>query len=81
VLTDVSGIYRNYPDPTSIITEISATELAMMKNDFQGGMAPKVAACLAAIAAGATAVRIIDGNSAENLLLALAGNGGTLVHA
>jgi len=53
----------------------------MMKNDFQGGMAPKVAACLAAIAAGATAVRIIDGNSAENLLLALAGNGGTLVHA
>ena len=81
VLTDVSGIYRNYPDPTSIITEISVTELASIKNDFQGGMAPKVAACLAAIAAGATAVRIIDGNSAENLLLALAGNGGTLVHA
>jgi acetylglutamate kinase len=54
---------------------------AAMKNDFKGGMAPKVAACLAAIAAGATAVRIIDGNSAENLLLALAGNGGTLVHA
>jgi acetylglutamate kinase len=77
----VSGIYRNYPDPTSIITEISVTELASIKNDFQGGMAPKVAACLAAIAAGATAVRIIDGNSAENLLLALAGNGGTLVHA
>ena len=52
-----------------------------MKNDFEGGMAPKVSACLAAIAAGATAVRIIDGNSAENLLLALAGSGGTLVHA
>ena len=33
------------------------------------------------VAAGATAVRIIDGNSAENLLLALAGSGGTLVHA
>ena len=81
VLTDVSGIYRNYPDPSSIISEISAAELAAMKNDFQGGMAPKVAACLAAISAGATAVRIIDGNSAENLLLALAGTGGTLVHA
>lgn len=81
VLTDVAGIYRNYPDPSSVISEISATELAAMKDDFQGGMAPKVAACLAAIAAGATAVRIIDGNSAENLLLALAGTGGTLVHA
>jgi acetylglutamate kinase len=81
VLTDVSGIYRNYPDPTSIITEISAAELTTMKNDFKGGMAPKVAACLAAITAGATTVRIIDGNNAGNLLLALAGNGGTLVHA
>jgi acetylglutamate kinase len=81
VLTDVAGIYRNFPDPTSIISEISATELADMKNDFQGGMAPKVAACLSAISSGATSVRIIDGNSAENLLLALAGTGGTLVHA
>jgi acetylglutamate kinase len=81
VLTDVAGIYRSYPDPTSIISEISASELAAMKNDFQGGMAPKVAACLAAIASGATSVRIIDGNNAENLLLALAGTGGTLVHA
>jgi acetylglutamate kinase len=81
VLTDVSGIYRNYPDPTSIISTISASELASMKNDFKDGMAPKVAACLAAISAGATTVRIIDGNNAENLLLALAGNGGTLVHA
>jgi acetylglutamate kinase len=44
-------------------------------------MAPKVAACLSAIAAGATAVRIIDGNNSENLLLALAGSGGTLVRA
>ncbi len=81
VLTDVAGIYRNYPDPTSIISEISAAELTVLKNDFQGGMAPKVAACLAAISAGASAVRIIDGNNAENLLLALAGTGGTLVHA
>ena len=81
VLTDVAGIYRDFPDPASIISEVSVAELAKMKNDFQGGMAPKVAACLAAIAAGAKAVRIIDGNNAENLLLALAGRGGTLVHA
>jgi acetylglutamate kinase len=81
VLTDVAGIYRDYPDPNSIITEISVTELTEMRNDFQGGMAPKVAACLAAIKAGAKTVRIIDGNKSENLLLALAGQGGTLVHS
>jgi len=81
VLTDVPGIYRNFPDLTSLISQISAAELAEIKNDFQGGMAPKVAACLAAISAGASSVRIIDGNNAENLLLAIAGNGGTLVHA
>jgi acetylglutamate kinase len=81
VLTDVAGIYRKFPDADSIISQISAAELNDLKNSFQGGMAPKVAACLAAISAGATSVRIIDGNSAENLLLALAGTGGTLVHA
>jgi acetylglutamate kinase len=81
ILTDVAGIYRTYPDPASIISEISALELLAMKDQFVGGMAPKVSACLSAIAAGATTVRIIDGRNAENLLLALAGNGGTLVYA
>lgn len=81
VLTDVAGIYRDFPNPDSIIRNISAHELDGMKNQFSGGMAPKVAACLNAIAAGALAVRIIDGKNADNLLLAIAGEGGTLVHA
>lgn len=81
VLTDVAGIFRNFPDPDSIIRTISALELAAIQDKFVGGMAPKVAACLNAIAAGASQVRIIDGNNADNLLLAIAGEGGTLVHA
>ena len=48
---------------------------------FAEGMAPKVQACLDAIAAGARAVRIIDGTNPSALKDALLGMGGTLVVA
>jgi acetylglutamate kinase len=44
-------------------------------------MLPKVEAVLEAIAAGAQSVRIIDGTNETSFELALAGSGGTLVHA
>ena len=49
--------------------------------NFAEGMAPKVQACLDAIEAGASAVRIIDGRDPEAFALALAHTGGTLVVA
>jgi acetylglutamate kinase len=52
-----------------------------MKATFAEGMAPKVQACLDAIAAGAKAVRIIDGTNPSALKSALLGDGGTLVVA
>ena len=79
IMTDVEGIYRSWPDKTSLISEISARELESMKSSFEKGMAPKVKACLDAIAGGALAVRIIDGKNPEALARALAGTGGTLV--
>ena len=78
-MTDVAGIYRNYPDPTSIITEISAIELKELQPSFAQGMVPKVAAALSALAAGAKSVRIIDGRDGANLSAALKGVGGTVV--
>lgn len=81
IMTDVPGIYRNWPDATSLINSISAVELETIKNEFAEGMAPKVQACLDAIAAGAIAVRIIDGRDPEAFASALAHNGGTLVVA
>ena len=80
-LTDVPGIYRNWPDTDSLITEISAIELDSIKASFVAGMAPKVAACLAAVSAGAKQVRVIDGRSAQVFHDALLGHGGTLVRA
>lgn len=79
IMTDVAGIYRNWPDKSSLIAEISAIELSEIKSVFSEGMAPKVQACLDAIAAGAQAVRIIDGTDSKSFALALNNTGGTLV--
>jgi acetylglutamate kinase len=78
-MTDVPGIYRNWPNKDSLISEITSTELEEIKGNFADGMAPKVQACLDAIAAGAIAVRIIDGTDSEAFANALAHQGGTLV--
>ncbi|CAB4831370.1 unannotated protein [freshwater metagenome] len=80
-MTDVEGIYKNWPDKDSLITSISASELESLKATFAQGMAPKVQACLDAIGAGAKAVRIIDGTNPSALKRALIGEGGTLVVA
>jgi acetylglutamate kinase len=81
VMTDVAGIYRNWPDKDSLIQEISASELETLKAGFAEGMAPKVQAALDALSFGAKAVRIIDGTDPDSFASALAGTGGTLVVA
>ena len=81
ILTDVPGIYRHWPDKSSLISTISYRELATMKSTFQEGMAPKVQAILDAIDQGAKAVRVIDGTDSKNLVAAFSGTGGTLVSA
>ena len=79
IMTDVSGIYRSWPDKSSLISEISYEELNSLKAGFAEGMAPKVQACLDAIDGGARAVRIIDGTDPSAFAAALDSHGGTLV--
>ena len=81
IMTDVAGIYRSWPDKASLITSIYSSELEGLKSTFAQGMAPKVQAALDAIAAGAKAVRIIDGTDPSSFANALLGTGGTLVIA
>jgi len=80
-ITDVAGIYRNWPDPASIIHEISKHDLAAISHTFEEGMAPKVKAVLSALSSGASQARIIDGTMIANLQEALQGKGGTVVTA
>jgi acetylglutamate kinase len=81
VMTDVAGIYRNWPAKDSLIDAICAEELESIKATFAEGMAPKVQAALDALSFGAKAVRIIDGTDPDSFAAALAGTGGTLVVA
>ncbi|CAB4585623.1 MAG: acetylglutamate kinase [Actinobacteria bacterium] len=79
IMTDVAGIYRSWPDTSSLISQISYDELSSIKSTFAEGMAPKVQACLDAIDGGASAVRIIDGTDPSAFAAALGETGGTLV--
>jgi len=81
IMTDVAGIYRNWPDTSSLIESISSEELNSIKAGFAEGMAPKVQAALDAVASGAKAVRIIDGTDPNSFADALLSKGGTLVIA
>ena len=77
--TDVSGIYRNWPDQGSLIESITVAELTLISKNFEGGMIPKAQAAIGAISSGAKSVRIFDGRVAANIGSALAGKTGTLV--
>ena len=78
-ITDVPGIYRHWPDTSTLISEISAAELQGIATTFNDGMAPKVKAVLTALSSGAAQARIIDGRNIENIERAFNGEGGTVV--
>ena len=78
-MTDVPGIYRDFPDLNSLIETIAVAELESLLPRFAEGMIPKVESAIATITAGATFARVIDGRNVENLSRALSGIGGTVV--
>lgn len=69
VLTDVAGLYADYPDPESIISELTADELEPMLPDLASGMAPKMEACLRAVRGGVPQAHVIDGRVPHSVLL------------
>ena len=69
VLTDVEGLYANYPDPESIISELTAAELEPMLPQLESGMAPKMEACLRAVTGGVPQAHVIDGRVPHSVLL------------
>lgn len=69
VLTDVQGLYRNYPDPESIIASLTADELEPMLPRLESGMAPKMEACLRAVRGGVAQAHVIDGRVPHSVLL------------
>jgi acetylglutamate kinase len=82
MLTDVPGLLREWPDESSLLSTVSAPELAALAPDLADGMVPKVRACLAALAGGVAAAHIVDGRARHAMRLALTAAGfGTMVTA
>ena len=69
VLTDVEGLYANYPDPDSLISVLTADQLEPMLPSIASGMAPKMEACLRAVRGGVPQAHVIDGRLAHSVLL------------
>ncbi|SDT27694.1 acetylglutamate kinase [Jiangella sp. DSM 45060] len=69
VLTDVEGLYRNYPADTEIVQELTAGELTTLLPSLSSGMIPKMQACLRAVEGGVPEATIIDGRVPNSLLL------------
>ena len=69
VLTDVPGLYTDWPDRNSLATEIDADSLAMLLPTLESGMAPKMEACLRAVRGGVPAAHVVDGRVAHSTLL------------
>jgi acetylglutamate kinase len=71
VLTDVEGLYADWPASQDVISEIAADELAALLPTLSSGMVPKMEACLAAVRGGVPRAHVLDGRVAHSLLLEL----------
>jgi acetylglutamate kinase len=69
VLTDVEGLYADWPDPASVIRTIGVDRLRPMLPDLESGMVPKMEACVRAVEGGVSRAHVIDGRVAHSVLL------------
>ena len=69
MLTDVEGLYANWPDRDSLLSRISADALEEMLPSLESGMVPKMEGCLRAVRGGVSAAHVIDGRTPHSVLL------------
>ena len=69
VLTDVPGLYSDWPNRDSLVSEISVTELERLLPTLESGMIPKMQACLRAVQGGVPRAHVIDGRQEHSILL------------
>ncbi|MCX6361272.1 MAG: acetylglutamate kinase [Armatimonadetes bacterium] len=71
MLTDVDGLYRDYADKTSLISEMDTAEARAMlaSGAADKGMIPKLEACIEALVAGVERAHLIDGRMPHAILI------------
>jgi acetylglutamate kinase len=69
VLTDVAGLYADWPNRDSLVSNITVAELEALLPTLESGMIPKMTACLDAVDGGVPKAAIIDGRRPHSVLL------------
>jgi acetylglutamate kinase len=69
VLTDVEGLYADWPNSTEVISTIDTDELTVLLPTLASGMVPKMEACLRAVEGGVPRAHVLDGRVPHALLL------------
>lgn len=77
-LTDVEGLYSDFNDKSTLISEIRIDDAKalLQSGDIKGGMIPKLTNCISAIEKGVSRVHILDGRIPHSLLLEIFTNKG-----
>ncbi|MCW2766433.1 MAG: N-acetylglutamate kinase [Nocardioides sp.] len=71
VLTDVEGLFLDWPNSEDVIGEISPEALAVILPTLASGMVPKMGACLKAVQGGVSRATVVDGREPHAVLLEL----------
>lgn len=69
ILTDVEGLYADWPNTEEVVSSVGADELELMLPSLSTGMVPKMEACLRAVRGGVPRAHVLDGRVAHALLL------------
>ncbi|MGH3267405.1 MAG: acetylglutamate kinase, partial [Trebonia sp.] len=69
VLTDVEGLYRDWPNSGDVISQLDADDLERLLPTLSAGMIPKMEACLTAVNGGVPRAHVLDGRLEHAILL------------
>jgi acetylglutamate kinase len=69
VLTDVEGLYADWPESDEVISRLTVSELEKLLPELASGMVPKMEGCLHAVRHGVSTARVIDGRVQHAILL------------
>ena len=69
MLTDVEGLYADWPASDQVISALSADDLEVMLPSLSSGMVPKMEACLRAVRGGVASAHVLDGRVPHAVLL------------
>ncbi len=69
MLTDVAGLYRDWPSTGDVISQLTAAELELLLPGLATGMIPKMEACLTAVRGGVPQAHVLDGRLSHAVLL------------